>query len=89
MHYQILHTFNSTRSISQIGHTHGKEAKVEIDRGLLFYQDSFQKAAGLSWSEVCDTAAKFEPLLRREWKGYCGEMEGMLGRFRRSLRISR
>lgn len=61
----------------QIGLQHGRVAKTEIGRGLRFYKDFFQKTAKLSWSQVCDTAAKFEPLLSSDWPDYCTEMKGM------------
>lgn len=63
---------------SAIGSQHGQEAKAEIDRGLAFYSELFQKRSGLSWSEVCDVAAKFEPMLQRNWPQYCEEMRGRL-----------
>lgn len=60
----------------QIGFKHGKEAKTEIERGLVFYEKLFKETAGLSWSGVCDTAAKFEPMLERGWPEYHEELEG-------------
>ena len=62
----------------QIGLQHGREAKLEIERGLGFYEDYFKKTAGLSWAQVCDTAAQFEPYLLSEWPEYCTEMKGMV-----------
>ena len=62
---------------SQIGLQHGRAAKIEIERGLRFYENLFQKTANLSWSQACDTAAKFEPLLSEDWPDYCTEMKGM------------
>lgn len=62
---------------SQIGLQHGRAAKVEIERGMEFYEVLFQETANLSWTQVCDTAAKFEPLLSNNWPGYCTEMKGM------------
>lgn len=60
----------------QIGLQHGRAAKEEIARGLRFYEILFQKTAKLSWSQVCDTAAQFEPFLSSEWSDYCTEMKG-------------
>ena len=68
----------STLHFSQIGLHHGKEAKPEIERGLSFYEDYFEKTAGLSWTQVCDTAAQFEPFLSSDWPEYCTEMKGMV-----------
>ncbi len=62
----------------QIGLKHGKEAKTEIQRALVFYEKLFQETAGLSWPAVCDTAATFEPKLQAEWPRYCEEMKGKL-----------
>ena len=61
----------------QIGLQHGRAAKIEIERGLRFYEAFFQKTSNLSWSQACDTAAKFEPLLSKDWPDYCAEMKGM------------
>ena len=62
----------------QIGLKHGKEAKTEIQRALVFYEKLFKETAGLSWPAVCDTAAIFEPKLQVEWPQYCEEMKGKL-----------
>lgn len=62
----------------QIGLKHGKEAKIEIQRALVFYEKLFEETAGLSWPAVCDTAATFEPKLQAEWPQYCEEMKGKL-----------
>lgn len=70
-----------------IGFQHGQAAKVEIDRGLVFYRDLFQKTSGLSWSEVCDTAAKFEPVLQKGWPQYCEEMRGRSASWLLSLKM--
>lgn len=61
---------------SQIGLQHGRAAKIEIEQGLRFYETLFQKTANLSWSQACDTAAKFELLLSKDWPDYCTEMKG-------------
>ncbi len=71
---------------SAIGSQHGQAAKVEIDRGLGFYRELFQNTSGLSWPEVCDVAAKFEPVLQKGWPQYCEEMRGRLARQLLSLR---
>jgi len=55
---------------------HGEGARTETDQGLVFYQDLFLKTSGLSWSGVCDTAARVEPVLQKQWPQYCGEMHG-------------
>lgn len=68
---------NCSGTRTEIGRQHGQAAKTEIERGLRFYEVFFQKTAGLSWSRVCDTAAKFEPLLLNDWPDYCTEMKGM------------
>ena len=60
----------------EIGLTHGKEVKVEVKRSLDFYERLFLETAALTWSEVCDVAMKFEPLLRENWDIFCEEMEG-------------
>ncbi len=62
----------------QIGLKHGQEAKTEIQRALVFYEQLFKETAGLSWPEVCDTAAKFEPKLQAEWPQHCEEIKGKL-----------
>lgn len=64
-------------SRTEIGLQHGRAAKTEIERGLSFYGVLFQKTAKLSWAQVCDTAAKFEPLLSSDWPDYCMEMKGI------------
>ena len=56
---------------------HGKEAKIEIERGLRFYGNLFKETAKLSWPDVCDVAAKFEPLLKEKWPSYVEEMRGV------------
>lgn len=68
---------NCSGTRTEIGRQHGQAAKTEIERGLRFYEVFFQKTAGLSWSRVCDTAAKFEPLLLNDWPDYCTEMKGV------------
>ena len=60
----------------QIGLKHGKEAKTELQRALVFYENLFKETAGLSWPAVCDTAAKFEQKLQAEWPQYCEEIKG-------------
>lgn len=56
---------------------HGKEAKIEIERGLHFYGILFKETAKLSWHDVCNVAAKFEPLLKEKWPSYVEEMRGV------------
>ena len=63
-------------TLSQIGLRHGEEAKEEIGRSIKFYAGLFKQTAKLSWDEVCQTAAKFLPYLRREWPQYVEEMNG-------------
>ena len=60
----------------EIGLEHGKAAKIEVCRSLKFYADLFLKSAGLSWSEVCDTAVKFDEMLQEGWPVYWEEMRG-------------
>lgn len=60
----------------EIGFQHGKAAQIEIGRSLAFYTDLFLRNAGLSWSEVCDTASKFNKMLYKDWSGYVEEMRG-------------
>lgn len=68
---------NCSGTRTEIGLQHGAAAKTEIERGLRFYGVFFQKTAQFSWAQVCDTAAKFEPLLSSHWPDYCTEMKGM------------
>lgn len=58
----------------------GRAAKIEIERGLRFYEVLFQTTANLSWAQVSATAAQFEPLLSSDWPDYCTEMKGMADR---------
>lgn len=60
----------------EIGLEHGRIAKTEVGRCLDFYRDLFLKTAALSWSEVCDTAVKFDRMLQNDWPDYCEEMRG-------------
>ena len=60
----------------QIGYNHGLEAKTEIQRALVFYEEFFKESAELSWPEVCHTAELFGPTLQAEWPQYCEEIKG-------------
>jgi hypothetical protein len=62
--------------IAQIGYTHGKEAKAEIDRGISFYADLFMKTSKQTWPQVQDTALKFDTLIRERWPRYYKELRG-------------
>ena len=43
----------------------------------------------MSWSEVCQAASQFEPLLERDWPDYFAEMNGMPTRIVTALSTSR
>ena len=60
----------------EIGVQHGKAARSEICRGLDFYADLFSQNAGVSWSQACDIAAKFDALLQNDWPAYHEEIKG-------------
>ena len=49
---------------------------MEILRSIKFYAGLFQETAKMSWDDVCHTASKFLPYLRREWPEYVEEMNG-------------
>ena len=49
---------------------------MEISRSIKFYAGLFQETAKMSWDDVCQTASKFLPYLRREWPEYVEEMNG-------------
>ena len=60
----------------EIGNHHGNATKSEISRGLKFYTNLFEKKTGLSWSEVCAVAERFNDVLQKDWPRYCQEMQG-------------
>ena len=55
-------------------------ATIEIKRSLEFYEKLFREKNKLNWDEVCQVAAKFLPLLRRDWPEFCKELNGMPSR---------
>jgi isopenicillin-N N-acyltransferase-like protein len=61
---------------SQIGLTHGSEAKHHISRCIAFYAGLFKTSAAKDWSEVQELAMSFEPAIRKNWPAYLEEMEG-------------
>ena len=62
----------------ELGTQHGIAAKDEIHGSLAFYETLFKKISGLSWSDVCEVATKFEPILQQSWPHLCEEMQGEL-----------
>ena len=72
----IMKQINCAGTPYEIGFQHGQATKTEIGRGLNFYADLFSEKAGLSWSQACDVAAKFDTLLQNDWPAYREEIQG-------------
>ncbi|MCJ1389990.1 hypothetical protein MMC18_002848 [Xylographa bjoerkii] len=64
-------------SAFEIGCQHGQGAATEIHRALGFYESLFKRLTKLSWDEVCHEAAKFLPLLEKDWPHYVDEIKGV------------
>ncbi|KAL1963145.1 hypothetical protein VTN77DRAFT_8688 [Rasamsonia byssochlamydoides] len=60
-----------------IGYTHGKEAKAEIERAIVFYASLFMKNSKQTWPQVQGTARKFDNLISARWPRYYEELKGV------------
>ncbi|OAQ89005.1 N-terminal nucleophile aminohydrolases (Ntn hydrolases) [Purpureocillium lilacinum] len=63
--------------IVMIGFAHGKGAKVEIGRGLIFYAGLFWQASKLPWPEVQELARDFDGIIATRWPRYYEEIRGI------------
>lgn len=63
--------------LSQIGHTHGSQARLQVSRTIAFYTGMFQDVAKLDWDHVRNVAMEYEPVLKQKWPRYLDEIQGL------------
>jgi isopenicillin-N N-acyltransferase-like protein len=67
----------SSGSPYEVGFQHGKVAKLEISRGIIFYRNLFQSKCKMDWEEVKIFGLRYQPYLQKHWPQYVTEMEGI------------
>ncbi|EED17418.1 Acyl-coenzyme A:6-aminopenicillanic-acid-acyltransferase 40 kDa form, putative [Talaromyces stipitatus ATCC 10500] len=61
----------------EIGHRHGSIAKEQVAGSLKFYQAYFLLKSQMDWATAKAHAAKFLPLLQKDWPHYEEEIRGI------------
>lgn len=61
----------------EIGVTHGKAAKEQIEGSIKFYGELFQKSCSMTWPEVTEEAAKYVEPLEKLVPRYLDEIRGI------------
>ncbi|KAI2602480.1 AAT-domain-containing protein [Hypoxylon sp. NC1633] len=61
----------------EIGFTHGKLAKEEIERSIGFYRQLFQESCSLGWAEVLQETSKYVEPLQKMAPRYLLEISGI------------
>lgn len=62
---------------TQVGLTHGRQAKKQIDLSLAFYRAYFQEARDLSWPRALELAGRFVPYLADRHADLLADLQGI------------
>lgn len=60
-----------------IGHAHGKQARIPIARCVAFYTSLFEQKCNMSWESVHAFALQYSSYLLLRWPDYYEEMRGI------------
>ena len=72
-----LPTYEISGTRRELGRQHGEAAREQIRGSVAFYQESFERTAGLKWAEILRQVPRWDPLIEAYLPGIGEELHGI------------